>query len=1193
MTAFALVLCVHAWNLTAATPVPTITSISPTSCTVGGTAFTLTVNGTNFNSDAVVQWAGVAQTTTVVSGTQLTAAIAAPAVATAGAALVKVSETAGTTKTLSFTIMPLQYYGDSLDAPAAKNPLVYANAGMRRVGKGALKNQDGATCVALDETNGFAYVGTTDNSDATTTDPIGASIVKMNIAVDYAAPVPVATLNSTNDATLADLGAQAYVGAVVDATHQYAAFIADSGELVKIRLDTFAVVNVLTLDAGGLLCIGLDKTTGFAYAASQITPGVTTQSVVYKVDLGTAPGTAATLVGSLALTASGSANEGNPGCIAIDSVNHFAFLGTGTRPGKVVKLDLSAASFAASHVGVITLMPSANEDYLSSAVLDTAAGYGYFGTGTASGSVVKVCLGTVTGTFGRTAGITLNKQTTAPALPDGLDNLQGAVIDPTARAAYFATGGSADQAYLVKIDLGTGAAIPSAVDVLPLAPVGESPFFCMASDARGYAYLGTRPDAGAGALVKVALSTFGTVHGTKVTVANNCEIRNVAMFTNTADAAVRVKLALYDNNSPRGLIWASAPLTPTGTAPTQTVSVDLRADPSGPIVLAKGVYWLCWQTNTSAPVVSYKIGKTAETVFFCGSYVAGMPTKLNFPTILTAEHWEGGLVWQNAATKVGSTFTNPITMTLEPKNPLVDGLACCTWTPGATQTFTLKVFKTNGGDATHLMSSYRGKITIKLGAAGKVPVPYSMTVDDAGQKDFTVSFQTPGAVSVTATDGIGLSHLPSDVSKNPVVGVVGFTSAKYGVLATKTSLPYTVNAAGPNLGSSSFGYTGEVVATDPTLATYNMVLGPASGKITGQTLDWLTTTHPAGGYVVKLTATATDTTLGLPPAVAYVILNIKGASSKIAWTKSTTAGVANPTIVSPVVIGSAATYSADSDPATGTLSATQPLVYTWYFGDSINTQYDFGAAPYSDPGPFTGSHLFSTMAAGDYPGYASISNGSYILKTAMPVSVAPASCGGLTPTIGITAASISLNFGSANSDTVSLTGFLPVAKDNFYWHSNVAPADVGTSATVAVTIGSFTKTFVSAATATLPAKTTMTKTGQAVIKDAAPLTGTSTFTFVLPTAAKTIHQFPADLVKFTVVMSKQSVADALYATSPQLVNQTILAPGVTDTLSVQVTYTPAFPAGTELSPLAPVTYTTTVPVIYTCTEGKTGLVKKY
>jgi hypothetical protein len=65
-------------------PVPTLTSIAPTTATAGGAAFTLTVNGTNYVASSVVNFNGVAKSTTVVSATQLTAAIPASDIATAG-----------------------------------------------------------------------------------------------------------------------------------------------------------------------------------------------------------------------------------------------------------------------------------------------------------------------------------------------------------------------------------------------------------------------------------------------------------------------------------------------------------------------------------------------------------------------------------------------------------------------------------------------------------------------------------------------------------------------------------------------------------------------------------------------------------------------------------------------------------------------------------------------------------------------------------------------------------------------------------------------------------------------------------------------------------------------------------------------------------------------------------------------------
>ena len=55
---------------------PKITGLSPDNANAGS-AVTLMVNGSGFNTNAVVNWNGGAQPTTFVNGTQLTAAIAA------------------------------------------------------------------------------------------------------------------------------------------------------------------------------------------------------------------------------------------------------------------------------------------------------------------------------------------------------------------------------------------------------------------------------------------------------------------------------------------------------------------------------------------------------------------------------------------------------------------------------------------------------------------------------------------------------------------------------------------------------------------------------------------------------------------------------------------------------------------------------------------------------------------------------------------------------------------------------------------------------------------------------------------------------------------------------------------------------------------------------------------------------------
>jgi hypothetical protein len=88
-------------------PAPTLTSISPSSATHGGPTFTLTANGTGYNSLSVIEWKGVKLTTTHVSNIKLTASVPATDIKTAGTAAVTVvnpTPGGGTSAPQTFTI---------------------------------------------------------------------------------------------------------------------------------------------------------------------------------------------------------------------------------------------------------------------------------------------------------------------------------------------------------------------------------------------------------------------------------------------------------------------------------------------------------------------------------------------------------------------------------------------------------------------------------------------------------------------------------------------------------------------------------------------------------------------------------------------------------------------------------------------------------------------------------------------------------------------------------------------------------------------------------------------------------------------------------------------------------------------------------------------------------------------------------
>ncbi|MBZ5546341.1 MAG: hypothetical protein LAO22_00060 [Acidobacteriia bacterium] len=88
-------------------PMPTITSLSPSTAIVGGAGFTLRVNGTGFMSASVVKWLGSPRTTSFVSATQITAIINAAEIAKAGTFKVTVTNPApggGTSAAFNFVV---------------------------------------------------------------------------------------------------------------------------------------------------------------------------------------------------------------------------------------------------------------------------------------------------------------------------------------------------------------------------------------------------------------------------------------------------------------------------------------------------------------------------------------------------------------------------------------------------------------------------------------------------------------------------------------------------------------------------------------------------------------------------------------------------------------------------------------------------------------------------------------------------------------------------------------------------------------------------------------------------------------------------------------------------------------------------------------------------------------------------------
>jgi hypothetical protein len=105
-------------------PVPAISALDATHVT-GGAAFTLTVNGSNFEQKSVVNLNGKAEATTFVSTTRISAAIPASDVAVAGSVNVTVTNPppgGGTSSTRAFFIDGYTVGGSSIASVASSQP---------------------------------------------------------------------------------------------------------------------------------------------------------------------------------------------------------------------------------------------------------------------------------------------------------------------------------------------------------------------------------------------------------------------------------------------------------------------------------------------------------------------------------------------------------------------------------------------------------------------------------------------------------------------------------------------------------------------------------------------------------------------------------------------------------------------------------------------------------------------------------------------------------------------------------------------------------------------------------------------------------------------------------------------------------------------------------------------------------------
>ncbi len=123
-------------------PSPAINSLSPVFATVGGAAFTLTVNGSNFVRNSTVQWNGLERPTTFISSAQLQVAVSTADVArtaTVNVTVINPPPGGGTSNASLFSVTaPLYYFAQFGNGSGFVSSLVATNASRTETATGSI-----------------------------------------------------------------------------------------------------------------------------------------------------------------------------------------------------------------------------------------------------------------------------------------------------------------------------------------------------------------------------------------------------------------------------------------------------------------------------------------------------------------------------------------------------------------------------------------------------------------------------------------------------------------------------------------------------------------------------------------------------------------------------------------------------------------------------------------------------------------------------------------------------------------------------------------------------------------------------------------------------------------------------------------------------------------------------------------------
>jgi hypothetical protein len=715
----------------------------------------------------------------------------------------------------------------------------------------------------------------------------------------------------------------------------------------------------------------------------------------------------------------------------VDTARGFAYFGTGTLPGRVIKVNL--ANF--TQVATLTLNPG--EDNLSTAVIDTVHGYAYFGTNTSPGLVVKV---NISSTFSRVGALSLT--------PLVEDFLTSSAIDPTNGFAYFGTSNLAPGA-VVKVSL-NGSGVPTRVGVITLDAGEDFLTSAVIDTSGGYAYFGAT-DIGAltptAHVVKVQLTpTFTRTAGLQLVNEINLNAavidapRGFAYFGAGTDPADILKINLTTlslagtlhvanpagqlNGFGAGVIDLSNDYAYFGTNTTpiviakvqtfpgfttvQTLTLNANEDYVASAVIDPAHYYAYFGLNTTPGAVARVVLANSQTTLTSSAN----PSVYGQAVTLSATVTPLGIV---------GTPTGNVTFTVDNGavvvRPLSNGVA--TYTPSTFSVGAHVVTATYGGNTTFSLSeAYLNQTVTKADTASALVNSLSPSVfGQAVTFTATVSPVSPGAGASTglitfSVDGVTQASPVLNGSATATFTTASLSVGPHTITATysgdasfngsATSLSQVVHKANsntvlvtaqtPTVFGQAVMFTATVTAQSPSAATptggvtFTIDGNPVSSSpLNGDIATYVTSTLAVGAHVISATY-AGDA--GFNGSVGSLNQAVVRANSQAVLAAS-----ANPSIINQAVTFTA-TVTAQT-PGVGlptgvvslSIDGTAPLALTL---DGA------GQATYSTSALLAGTHSVSATYGGDVnfaPSNASLS------QVVNPATTNTAVAASLSPTV--------------------------------------------------------------------------------------------------------------------------------------------------------------------------------------------------